>query len=389
MWDNMKKITILLMILICILTLTGCWNLREISEMGVAVAIGVDLVEDELMELTVQVLIPRRLAQEGYEGNAVVTYSTTGRTTFELFRKITTISSRKIYIGHIQLVVLGEEFAKKGILDTIDFFERDHEFRRQAHILLTKGVSAKAILETGSVIELIPAEHITKAIDNAIHTGTTKKITLIELFKDLNSKGNQVLLPTVFVRHEGIPDVAKDLRIAGTGVFDKDMLIGFLDEFETRGYLWVAGDLHGGILVIPSPKDPLEFISLELMKVNSKMSVSLVDNKPILQIKIKADSNLGEQQKSIDLTTPEMIKYVEEESKKLIKEEILKALYKGQRVHSLDFFGFGEIVAKEHPKYWKEVEDDWDTVFSNAEINIDIESNIRRTGQILQPSTPE
>lgn len=110
--------------------------MREVNDLGVTVAIGLDLIEDELLELTVQVVIPRRLAQEGYEKNAVVTYSTTGRTVFEAFRKMTAISSRKLYIGHIQLIVLGESLAKGGIFETIDFFERDHEFRRQAQILV-------------------------------------------------------------------------------------------------------------------------------------------------------------------------------------------------------------------------------------------------------------
>jgi spore germination protein KC len=385
----MKKIIALLIMLITTINLIGCWSVREVNDLGVAVALGVDLHEDNLLEVTVQVIIPRRLAQEGYEGNAVVTYSTTGRTTFEILRKLTSISSRKIYIGHIQLVVLGEELAQSGIFETIDFFERDHEFRRQAHVLVTKGISARDILETGSVIELIPAVHITHAIDNTIHTGATRKVTLIQLFKEINNRGNHIVLPVVINRFETKPQVAKDLRIAGIGVFNGDKLIGYLDEFKTRGYLWAIGEVGGGILVIPSPHDAQGLISLEIINAQGKMEVALVDNEPVLTIKVKCDFNIGEQQRVMDMTTPQMMEYLEKESKELIKEEILKALHQGQQIHRTDFFGFGEVVSKNYPSFWKNNSNQWDNIFSAAKVNIEIDTNIRRSGQVLQPPKPQ
>ena len=385
----MKKIAILLLFLFIIINLSGCWNIREVNDLGVCVAIGVDITKDDLLEITAQVIIPRRLAQEGYEGNAVVTYSTTGTTTFEVLRKLTTISSRKLYIGHIQLVVLGESLAERGLFESIDFFERDHEFRRQAHVLVSKGISARDILETGSVIELIPAVHLAKAIDNTDHSGSTRKVTLIELFKELNSMGNQIVLPTVVNRHDEKPKVAKNLSIIGTAVFKKDRLSGYLDEFETRGYLFTTGELKGGILTITSPTSEEDLVSLELLSVNGKMDVKIVDDEFILTVKVISDSNIGEQQRSEDLTTPEMMEYVKKESENSIKAEILKAFHKGQNEFKTDFFGFGEIVSKEYPQYWREIQEDWDTVFSNATVEIEVISNIRRSGQILQPSKPK
>lgn len=243
-------------------------------------------------------------------------------------------------------------------------------------------------METGSVIELIPAVHIVKAIDNTIHTGSTRRVTLMQLFKDINSVGTEVVLPTVLNRYEQKPVVAKDLRVVGTGVFIDDKLVGFLDEFQTRGYLWATGQLKGGALVIPSPDDPSDLISLEILEVDSKMSVAIVNGEFILKVKVKSTFNIAEQQTTKDLSTPEMMKYIEEKSEALIKQEIQSALQQGQEVFKGDYFGFGEIVAKNFPAHWNNKKNEWNKTFSKATVEFDITSKLRRTGQISKSSQP-
>lgn len=46
------------------------------------------------------------------------------------------------------------------------------------------------------------------------------------------------------------------LRAGGTAVFKKDKLVGWLDNAETRGLLWVLGKVQSGILVVPAPGGP-------------------------------------------------------------------------------------------------------------------------------------
>jgi len=91
----------------------------------------------------------------------------------------------------------------------------------------------------------------------------------------------------------------------------------------------------------------------------------------------------------MDMATEQMMEYLQNESAKLITDEILKAFHKGQKVYKADYFGFGEIVKKNFPSYWRENSEDWDDIFSSAQVNIEVHSNIRRSGQILKPSEPQ
>lgn len=257
----MKKVFLLMMVVLQIVTFSGCWNRREVNDLVIALAFGIDMTEDKDIQLTVQAVVPRKLGQDGSEGNATVTYTETGSTLFEALRKLNTVSSQKIYIGHIQLIVFGESIAREGIQKAIDFLERDHEFRRQAVPVVTKNMSAKELLEIESIYEALPAVHIVNMLGNNDAVGFSRDMTLLDVFEEFNSTGNNLVTGIVTKRGPELPQYVKGLRTQGTAVFDGEHLVGFLNPYETRGYLWVVGEIGSGILVIPHEGLPAELIS--------------------------------------------------------------------------------------------------------------------------------
>lgn len=94
---------------------TGCWNRRELNELAVVLAVGIDKVDDQY-EVTVQVVAPSQMSRNRIGDRApVVVYSTKALTLFEALRDITTKSSRKLYIAHIHLILFNENVARGGI----------------------------------------------------------------------------------------------------------------------------------------------------------------------------------------------------------------------------------------------------------------------------------
>ncbi len=384
----MKK-KLLILLIISSLLLTGCWNIREVSDLGVAVALGIDLLEDDTLEVTAQVLVPRMLNSSGTQENSVITFSGTGKTIFEILRKLTNISSRKIYLAHVQLIVIGEGLAKSGIFQTIDFLERDHEFRRQALVVLSKGITAKEILDIESRFESLPAMNIVGVIENNIHVGTSRKVNLLNLFNEINSPGRNLVLPVISTRSGETPKLIKDLEAEGAGVFRENKLKGFLNSNETRGFLWVINELEGGILVIPSLEDHEKLIAIEILKAYSKMDVQVKNSQLTLSVTVKQSGRIGEQQVSTDLTTKEMVNYLEKMQEEVIKREVLLAFSKAQNEFKSDIFGFGEIVKKNYPEIWKDISNHWDDHFSDLPVEIHVTSKIEGSGQLQKPSKNE
>lgn len=101
-------------LIIVIFILTGCWSRRELNDLAIALAMGVDSSGDQF-KVSAQIVNPGEVTSvKGGGGNSsIATYSSSGETIFEAIRKMTTKSPRKIYFSHTRLVVIGEELAKK------------------------------------------------------------------------------------------------------------------------------------------------------------------------------------------------------------------------------------------------------------------------------------
>lgn len=95
----------------------------------------------------------------GYD-TPVTTYSTSGEIVFEALRKLTQQVPRKIYLSHIRLIVIGEDVAKEGIYNVLDFLSRDHEMQTNFYIIVSKESKAKDILNVLTSIEKIPANKL-------------------------------------------------------------------------------------------------------------------------------------------------------------------------------------------------------------------------------------
>src|SRR5699024_7954334 len=111
----MKKCIVTLLILT--LLLSGCWDRRELNELGITMALGIDKIENEYV-VSAQVVVPSEVSMKASTGRSAVTlYKASGDTIYEAFRRMTKNSPRKIYPGHLQILVLSEDLAKEGIAE--------------------------------------------------------------------------------------------------------------------------------------------------------------------------------------------------------------------------------------------------------------------------------
>lgn len=146
----------------------------------------------------------------------------------------------------------------------------------------------------------------------------------------------------------------KKVRLMGSAVFKGDKLVGELDKAETRGLLWVIGEVKSGIIVVDSPGIKGK-ASIEIIEAKSKMTPELRDGKVCMKVEINAEGNLGEQMGVENLATPAAIAALEKKQAAVIEKEILAALKKARTLKT-DIFGFGEAVHRKYPKEWQELE---------------------------------
>ena len=68
--------------------------------------------------------------------------------------------------------------------------------------------------------------------------------------------------------------------------------------------------------------------------------------------------------------------------KRFLKEDIDRTLDMLQKKYKADALQIGEYIYKFHPNIWKEVYKDWDEVFSEMEIDVDVKVYIRGKGLV-------
>ncbi len=378
-----KTFSIILLIALSLL-LSGCWNRRELSNLSIMQAIGIDKTEDGQISITVQILKPGSIKSKNSEDDkATTTLTVTGKTIQEAFRNATTEADRKLYGAHVKVVVIGEETAKMGIAPLLDLFNRDHEDRRTRFMFIAHG-KAKDVLETENPQEKIPAKAIESLAKATTSTSQIPKVILNDVLKTIASKTSAPFIPGIEVIEEKKAEKSKKkLKLEGTAVFKEDKLIGWLDKKETRGLLWILGQVKSGILIVNSPSDEDKYVSLEIIRASSKVKPKFMDDRFIMNVKVTETGNFSEQFSGARLTTPETFKQLEEKQKAAIHEEINAVIYKAQKELGVDIFKFGEAVHREYPQEWKELKTRWAEEFTNLDINVDIDASLRNVGMIM------
>jgi spore germination protein KC len=389
----MKRILALLLIHIVItLLLSGCWNRRELNELAIAVAAGVDWV-DGRYRLSVQVAVPGQVAakRSGGPQAPATLYTAEGDTIFEAARRITQISPRKIYFSHLRMFLMDEAMAREGIAKVLDLLSRDHEFRPDFYLVVTRGATAEETLKIMTTMETIPANKLYDSLQISDQVWSpSMAVTLDQLMNDLTSSGKHpVLTGLVITGNRDIGETKKNveniytpshLKYSGLAVFKLDKLIGWLNEKDSRGYRLIRGDVKSSVDFIPCRNEGK--VILETLRTDAKMKGRIVQSRPEMDITINIEGNIAAVECSgLDLSQPATVRDLEVEMEERLTQNLESVINKVQTEHKVDIFGFGEALRRSHPKAWKEMKEDWnDRYFPNLQTHIHVDYRIRRTG---------
>lgn len=379
---NERKLIICL--LVFSLLQTGCWNNRDLTEINIVAGLGVELTEDDKVLLTVQVVEPAAIQSVSMgKGNGegaqkpVFVESYEGETVFEALRGMLSIVDKKMFFSSAQVLILGEKLSQNGIEEALDFFHRDHEFDYEMNILVAKGTTPKEILEIESDADSIPAVYINGTVDNTVSRGTVKKTMLIDLIKEMSGHEKQFAIGQISKAGES------KVKTEGTAVFKDGRLVGWLDQYETRGYLFAMDKIKSAVISIPADNGK---IAMEIIRSKGKTKVEFENGEPTaLSIKVKVEANVGGYEKKGKLDSADSIHKLQEILKEEIKKEITMAVEKTRKEYGSDIFGFCSYVRKHRPQYWKTVRNDWLDIFSELPVVIQVDTKVMRTGVVKSP----
>ncbi|MEK3884356.1 Ger(x)C family spore germination protein [Paenibacillus sp. PL2-23] len=393
--NKIRYVKLCIALMAMLLLLTSCWNRRELNDMSIASALGFDKKGDGY-EVAVQIINAGEIASGkggGGQRMPVVTQQLIGgHTIFESVRAMTTMTPRKIYASHIRVLVIGEQLAKEGIADVLDFLSRDHEFRTDFYILVAKGATAADVLQVLTPLEKIPSNKLFEALETSEQNwGVTSTVDLHELIFDIVSKGKEPALTSIqIVGNAGTAKTKKNLetltpaafqRFNGLAVFRQDKLVGYLSTKESKGYSYVLGHVKNTVVRASCPDGG--DIAIELNRIKPKVRGSVSGGQPAVEVAVKLEGNVGEVVCGIDLEKTDSIAWLEEAVNEEVRGTIEASVKKAKAFRS-DIFGFGNAVHRADSRAWRELQKDWEDEFPDLKVDVTVETELRRTGTVVQ-----
>lgn len=380
-----RRAAALLLWVFLVMCLSSCWSQRELNTLAIVLGTALDVGEQpDTLKVTAQVVKASEIGSGsggGSGGKAYVNISGTGPSMLSAVRGITHKQNRRLYFAHNDVLIFSSELAKLDIAEGLDAFTRDYEARMNVSILVARG-RAEDILNEDVDLEKIPAAHIAGMMENQTANSETVVVTLRDFVIATLSGSKAPVAPMIELYESGGKKYA---RLEGTAVFKQGKMIGELDRAQTRGLLWVTNQAKSGAMTVDT-----QWGQVVLEYVHSKSSLKPVkgeDDAIRMELTITEEAVIESNETTEDISTLENLEILKEHMKDGILTDIGNAL--GQaRALCADIFGFGEAIRRTYPDDWEKMKVDWDALFPEIQLDVEIIVKLRSTGGLSKPVVP-
>lgn len=207
----------LLLILVLMILFTGCTSYTELNDLSIVNTLGIDYKDNKYI---LYVNVVEGKIDDGEIEKNFKTFISPEETLEEAFKKIYLTSEKKLYLSHIDLLILTEDVINSHMKDIINNFLEDNEYRNNFNVILFKS----------SMEDLFNSEITSTNINNLIKTN--QKETGILITKDLETIMKELLIDT----NTYIPTIELDNKkasILGYTLIQNYKIFGELTEEES------------------------------------------------------------------------------------------------------------------------------------------------------------
>ena len=368
----MKKIKILLTL--TMFFLTGC-NYMELNKLAIVSALGIDYKEN-LYEVTAQVMDVQKTEGGNMKQESLI-YEAKGKTIGEAIRNLSEKYPKTIYLGHLEIIILGKEIAESKIDDTFDFLIRSPEVRSTGNILVNKYQSAKETLKPENEKKnSFGTEQIKSSLENATkRTGTVKLITFEKLFQEYLEKGLDPVIPTIKINKTNKDKTSKTI-ISKLSVLKNKELQQELNKEQSIAYNTINSNYED---IVITPKYNNKTIGIIVFNPKSKIKVKIKNNQVKTDINITVEAKPNELNQKIDPNNTKTEKELEQVIKNELKKYILDLINYCKETNT-DPLGLKNSIYKNYYKEYKNYKDK--NIYEISNININIKTKIYRSGNI-------
>ena len=374
----MKSVRSVLFILSLSL-LSGCWDSVELDESIMVVGVGVDK-DDDGYNFIIEAIAPSDISptELTIEGDSIL-LEAKSETFFNAARDIIRIAKRRLFFTHTDVWVIDADLAmNEDVLSFLDIIRREQMLRLNSYLFISDD-PPKEIFSTDYTFSKILSEELLSGVEYAEYVSDYPSVRARDFFKRLLSPLRSGYLPTI----KTIEQNGKKLsQLTGSAIFNSGYMVGKLNARESLGLMWLNDEVQGGSITLSFDDDSKASFKLIRSKVN--IDTKLDGNDLTVDMHVKAEGNLADQFVQVE-SINEWIKNFEKKVSEHIQEDIRLALQKLQNEYNTDATLIGVNAYRKQTKQFNQVIDHWDDVFSEATINLKVDTKVTDKGLIEGP----
>ena len=375
------------------LLLSGCWDRIEVNDLAIVHGLALDKGENGQVEVTVSIAVPAQITPPGAPGGGgqgppATNKSESGRTVYEAHERLQKMLSRQLFWAHNAVILIGQDLAREGVSEVLDFFTRSRQPRLSTIFAVTEG-RAKDVLATTLPIELnVPA-----GIQEIERLRVAPFVTLRTFLTRLLNDGVEPFAGLVHVTTTGAPEPGaigtaspaaqaqagpKQPTMKGAAVFKGSRLVSLLSDIEVHGLLWILGEYN--LISINVPIEEGKWVAFYVIRQSRRLTPRVENGRLVMRVEVQVQTTLIDNQAGIDADDLTVIRRLEELLARNIEGTIRQTLRKVQQDAQSDIFGFGAEVKRSLPNAWDQVRDAWDELFPKLPVEVHVDAKILRTG---------
>ncbi|GMA99104.1 Ger(x)C family spore germination protein [Pelosinus sp. IPA-1] len=389
------------------MVLSGCNGARESNEVAYIIAMGLDKAEEKgMVTVTYKIAKPSVEGSKEPGGDAFL-ISNTAVTIAESLNLLNSIIAAKPSLSHTKVLVLGEELSRQGLTDIWGSLFRYREYRGSMFVLIARGTAKQFLEESKPTTNMSPAKYFETVLISGEESGYFLRTSFHQFYHRLKSRSSQPYATLVAINPQSgkgqiaVPKVpggkingyiageipregGTSAEFAGTAIFSGDKMVGMLSTTETRMLSMLLGAYHRGFLSVEDPLDPKSYVNVYLRLGSSpKIKATLEDGHPLITVKILLEGEFTNITSGINYEEDSYLKLVESQINNVLQEEMVNFIKHTQELNS-DVAGFGYYM---HPLF-SNMQDfldyNWNEKYNQAEVHVEINTKIRRTGLMLR-----
>jgi Ger(x)C family germination protein len=371
-----SHVALFLVLLLAGMLLTGCWDRRDIEQRTLVSAIGIDKGTAGDYLISIQVPIPNQIAGStgtggGGGGEAYRVITSTGDTLMEGLNNLQKRTNQMIFVGHTRVIAISEEVARENITSIIDGLRRKSSFRRLLWPIVVHG-EARNLLTFSPKLEQLPTVFVMDQLKTSSQLGILPKLSLGDMYIAMSKTTEEPIAYYARVSKE-------DIQLDRLAVFRGNRMVGHLDTHEIIPLIHIRNQRNGPDVTVPIDPEKNVFVTFHPKKTKTRIDARFEGGKPRFQICIRMDGSITESTYKEIINPVRWMNEVEQATAAYYEKLAKKTLQKLQKEYHADILRLGTLVRGRYPEAWKKI-DSWETLFSNAEIQVTYDVRIRQTG---------